>query len=135
MRSMRSSLRRRSETRSRFRERHRETEAVITTAAAGQFASRAMRNQRCRCCDPTMAEALVIEAVQSLDPEGVTGNAIRDAVVERLVQAQIAITIGSTANAPASLDKVSPRIGSYGAINLSFRRTLHAYAIDAWSNQ
>jgi hypothetical protein len=39
--------------------------------------------------DSAKTEALVIEAVQSLDPEDVTSNAIRDAVVERLVQPQI----------------------------------------------
>ncbi len=39
--------------------------------------------------DATAAEALVIGAVHSLDPEDVTSNAIRGAVVARLVRAQL----------------------------------------------
>ena len=39
--------------------------------------------------DPALAEALVIEAIDSLHPESVTGNAIRNAVVTRLVSAQL----------------------------------------------
>jgi hypothetical protein len=41
--------------------------------------------------DATEAEALVIEAVQSLDTGDVSSNAIRDAVVERLVRSQLMI--------------------------------------------
>ena len=39
--------------------------------------------------DATEAEALVIEAVQSLDPGDVTSDTIRDAVIVRLVRAQV----------------------------------------------
>jgi hypothetical protein len=39
--------------------------------------------------DANDAEKLVIEAVESLDPDDVTSNAIRDAVVAHLVRAQI----------------------------------------------
>jgi hypothetical protein len=45
--------------------------------------------------DATEAEALVIEAVQSLDPGDVTSDTIRDAVIVRLVQAQVMIMSGS----------------------------------------
>ena len=41
--------------------------------------------------DATKAEALVIEAVQSLDAGDVTSDTIRDAVIVRLVQAQLMI--------------------------------------------
>ena len=54
--------------------------------------------------DATEAEALVIEAVQSLDPGDVTSDAIRDAVIVRLVQAQLMIMSGSTVNAIDSLE-------------------------------
>ena len=36
-----------------------------------------------------MAEALVMEAIESLDPENVTGETLRDAVVDVLVRAQM----------------------------------------------
>jgi hypothetical protein len=39
--------------------------------------------------DAARAEALVVDAVETLDPNGVTGNSVRDAVIGRLVQAQI----------------------------------------------
>ena len=39
--------------------------------------------------DAVAAEALVIGAVQNLDPENVTSHAIRGAVLERLVQVQM----------------------------------------------
>jgi hypothetical protein len=35
------------------------------------------------------AEALVMEAIQSLDSENVTGETLRDAVVDTLVRAQM----------------------------------------------
>jgi hypothetical protein len=35
------------------------------------------------------AEALVMEAIESLDPENVTGETLRDAVVDLLVRAQM----------------------------------------------
>ena len=54
--------------------------------------------------DATEAEALVIEAVQSLDPGDVTSDTIRDAVIVRLVQAQLMIMSGSTVNAIDSLE-------------------------------
>jgi len=54
--------------------------------------------------DATEAEALVIEAVQSLDPEDVTSKTIRDAVIVRLVQAQLMVMSGSTVNAIDSLE-------------------------------
>jgi hypothetical protein len=54
--------------------------------------------------DATEAEALVIEAVQSLDPGDVTSDAIRDAVIVRLVQAQVVIMSGSTVKAIDSLE-------------------------------
>ena len=40
--------------------------------------------------DAARAEALVVDAVESLGPDDVTGKSIRDAVIRRLVQAQIA---------------------------------------------
>ena len=39
--------------------------------------------------DKEMAAALVIEAIESLDPENVTGETLRDAVVDVLVRAQM----------------------------------------------
>ena len=39
--------------------------------------------------DARRAEALVIEAIESLNPENVAGEALRDAVVEVLVRAQM----------------------------------------------
>jgi hypothetical protein len=39
--------------------------------------------------DTERAEALVMEAIESLDPENVTGEALRDAVVDVLVRAQM----------------------------------------------
>jgi hypothetical protein len=36
-----------------------------------------------------MAAALVMEAIESLDPENVTGETLRDAVVDVLVRAQM----------------------------------------------
>ena len=54
--------------------------------------------------DATEAEALVIEAVQSLDPGDVTSDTIRDVVIVRLVQAQLMIMSGSTINAIDSLE-------------------------------
>ena len=39
--------------------------------------------------DPARAEALVIEALDGLDPELVTSNSIRKAVVARLVSARL----------------------------------------------
>jgi len=39
--------------------------------------------------DAQRAEALVVEAIESLDPENVTGDTLRDAVVEVLVRAQM----------------------------------------------
>jgi hypothetical protein len=39
--------------------------------------------------DIERAEALVMEAIESLDPENVTGEALRDAVVDVLVRAQM----------------------------------------------
>ncbi len=39
--------------------------------------------------DAQRAEALVVEAIESLDPENVTGETLRDAVVEVLVRAQM----------------------------------------------
>ena len=39
--------------------------------------------------DSRQAEAVVIEAVQSLSGLDVTGKALRNAVIERLVQAQL----------------------------------------------
>ena len=39
--------------------------------------------------DAQRAEALVVEAIESLDPETVTGETLRDAVVEVLVRAQM----------------------------------------------
>jgi hypothetical protein len=39
--------------------------------------------------DTEMAAALVIEAIESLDPENVTGETLRDAVVDVLVRAQM----------------------------------------------
>jgi hypothetical protein len=54
--------------------------------------------------DATEAEALVIEAVQSLDSGDVTSDTIRDAVIVRLVQAQLMGMSGSTVNALDSLE-------------------------------
>lgn len=42
--------------------------------------------------DASKAETLVIEAIQSLDPGDVTRDTIRDAVIGRLVQAQLIVT-------------------------------------------
>ena len=39
--------------------------------------------------DKVSAEALVMEAIESLDPENVTGETLRDAVVDVLVKAQM----------------------------------------------
>ena len=39
--------------------------------------------------DALRAEALVIEAIESLNPENVTGEALRSAVVKVLVRAQM----------------------------------------------
>jgi hypothetical protein len=39
--------------------------------------------------DANQAEALVVQAVEGLDPANVTSKAIRDAVVGRLVEAQM----------------------------------------------
>jgi hypothetical protein len=39
--------------------------------------------------DMERAEALVMEAIEGLDPENVTGEALRDAVVDVLVRAQM----------------------------------------------
>jgi len=39
--------------------------------------------------DKVSAEALVMEAIESLDPENVTGETSRDAVVDVLVRVQI----------------------------------------------
>ena len=39
--------------------------------------------------DMERAEALVMEAIESLDPENVTGETLRDAVVDVLVRAQM----------------------------------------------
>ena len=39
--------------------------------------------------DTERAEALVMEAIESLDPENVTGETLRDAVVDVLVRAQM----------------------------------------------
>ena len=39
--------------------------------------------------DRKRAEALVMEAIESLDPENVTGETLRDAVVDVLVRAQM----------------------------------------------
>jgi hypothetical protein len=39
--------------------------------------------------DKLSAEALVMEAIESLDPENVTGETLRDAVVDVLVRAQM----------------------------------------------
>ena len=39
--------------------------------------------------DTEMAAALVMEAIESLDPENVTGETLRDAVVDVLVRAQM----------------------------------------------
>ena len=39
--------------------------------------------------DKETAAALVIEAIESLDPENVTGETLRDAVVDVLVRAQM----------------------------------------------
>ena len=54
--------------------------------------------------DATEAETLVIEAVESLDPGNVTSDSIRDAVIVRLVQAQVMIMSGSKVNAIHSLE-------------------------------
>ena len=54
--------------------------------------------------DATEAETLVIEAVESLDPGNVTSDTIRDAVIVRLVQAQVMIMSGSKVNAIHSLE-------------------------------
>jgi hypothetical protein len=39
--------------------------------------------------DREMAAALVMEAIETLDPENVTGETLRDAVVDVLVKAQM----------------------------------------------
>jgi hypothetical protein len=39
--------------------------------------------------DKVSAEALVMEAIESLDPENVTGETLRDAVVDVLVRVQM----------------------------------------------
>ena len=39
--------------------------------------------------DREMAAALVMEAIETLDPENVTGETLRDAVVDVLVRAQM----------------------------------------------
>jgi len=39
--------------------------------------------------DKASAEALVMEAIESLDPENVTGETLRDAVVDVLVRVQM----------------------------------------------
>ena len=39
--------------------------------------------------DTERAEALVMEAIEGLDPENVTGETLRDAVVDVLVRAQM----------------------------------------------
>jgi hypothetical protein len=39
--------------------------------------------------DKERAEALVVEAIESLDPENVTGDTLRDAVVDVLVTARL----------------------------------------------
>jgi hypothetical protein len=39
--------------------------------------------------DKASAEALVMEAIESLDPENVTGDTLRDAVVDVLVRVQM----------------------------------------------
>jgi hypothetical protein len=39
--------------------------------------------------DTEKAEALILDAIKSLDPENVTGKTLRDAVVEVLVRAQM----------------------------------------------
>ena len=39
--------------------------------------------------DKVSAEALVMEAIESLDPENVTGETLRDAVVDVLVRTQV----------------------------------------------
>jgi hypothetical protein len=39
--------------------------------------------------DKVSAEALVLEAIESLDPENVTGETLRDAVVDVLVRVQM----------------------------------------------
>ena len=39
--------------------------------------------------DKKRAEALVMEAIESLDPKNVTGETLRDAVVDVLVRAQM----------------------------------------------
>jgi hypothetical protein len=39
--------------------------------------------------DMERAEPLVMEAIESLDPENVTGETLRDAVVDVLVRAQM----------------------------------------------
>ena len=54
--------------------------------------------------DATEAEALIIETVQSLDPGDVTSDTIRDAVIVRLVKAQVMIMSGSAVNAIDSLE-------------------------------
>ena len=54
--------------------------------------------------DAARAEALVVEAIESLDPDDVTGKSIRDAVIRRLVQAQIVNGTDSTAGAGIHTD-------------------------------
>jgi hypothetical protein len=39
--------------------------------------------------DTEKTEALILDAIKSLDPENVTGKTLRDAVVEVLVRAQM----------------------------------------------
>jgi len=44
--------------------------------------------------DRERAEALVMEAIESLDPENVTGETLRDAIVDVLVRAQMMPELG-----------------------------------------
>ena len=56
--------------------------------------------------DATRAEALVMQAIQSLDPGVVTSDAVRAAVVVRLVRAQMSTIQGSASSACQVLGEV-----------------------------
>ena len=66
-----------------------QTYAQIIDPCLAASASRSYYTALTVIGDRERAEALVVEAIESLDPENVTGDTLRDAVVDVLVTAQL----------------------------------------------
>ena len=66
-----------------------QTYAQIVDPCLAASASRSYYTALTMIGDKERAEALVVEAIESLDPENVTGDTLRDAVVDVLVTARL----------------------------------------------